>query len=104
MNHSYHVFASPKEGVSEGLLEEKIKDFLDAQIKSNHLASYRILKHSENGNFEGMPKYQVICDYDTEEQLKEGFAGMRPDLFREEPHLSLMNLVTDFRVGFSSDR
>lgn len=101
--NSYHVFVSPKEGVSSDDLEKQMKLFLDGQIAENHMRGYRILKYSDIANFEGMSDYQIICDYRNEDELKEGFERMRPDRWKEEPHASMMKMVDGLRVSFSSD-
>lgn len=103
MKSSYHVFATPGEGIPDELLEKQMRSFLESQKAENHLYEYRILKHSENGSFKGMTKYQIICDYRTEDDLKRAFKGMKPDSYKEEPHLSLMKMVSEFKVGFSND-
>ncbi len=77
--------------------------FLESQIRDNHLHSYRILRHSGNGNFKEMPEYQVICDYENEAELEKAFARMKPDRYKQGPHASLMTMVKEFRVSFSED-
>ena len=101
--HSYHVFVTPKESVSHSGFEIQMQLFLEEQIQDNHLCKYRIIKYSNIANFSEMSEYQIICDYETEEQLKQGFEGMRPNRWKEEPHATMMGMVTDLRVSFSSD-
>lgn len=101
--NSYHVFVSLKEGVSSDTLEQEMKLFLDGQIAENQMHGYRILKFTNTANFEGMSEYQIICDYSSEQALKEAFEAMRPDKWKEDPHATMMHMVSGIRVSFSSD-
>jgi hypothetical protein len=103
MNKSYHVYASAKPGVAAGEFESRMKAFLDTQIAGNHLCAYRILRFDSNADSGDMPEYQVICDYASDDDLKMGFEGMRPDRWKQDPHAGMMEMVAEFRVAFSED-
>ncbi len=44
----------------------------------------------------------MIVDYESEAALTQGFEYMKMH-YTEEPHLSLMHMVSGFRVSFSTD-
>ncbi len=101
--NSYHVFVSPKPDVPVADFEDRVRLFLEDQLAGNSLKAYRILRFSTEGNFKELPTYQVICDYTCEADLKEAFAAMKPDQWKQDPHAEMMRMVSVFRVAFSSD-
>lgn len=103
MKKSYHVYASAKPGVSAAEFESRMKEFLDTQIAGNHLCAYRILRFDSKPDSGDMPEYQIICDYASGDDLKKGFEGMRRDRWKQYPHGSMMEMVGEFRVAFSTD-
>jgi hypothetical protein len=72
------------------------------QRAENLASSFRILKMHNKGNFEEMPDYHLIVDYKSAQDLKEAFANMK-QAYMSEPHKSLMNMVSTFKVAFSND-
>ncbi len=99
---SYHVYFSPKEGVSPDALIKQVHEFMATQIQGNFAETYRILRMHNKASFEELPDFHLIVDYPSEEALKDGFGGMK-EHYRDEPHSPLMRMVTDFRVAFSVD-
>ncbi|MES2661328.1 MAG: DUF6614 family protein [Verrucomicrobiota bacterium] len=99
---SYHVYFSPKEGISHEVLVKQVHEFMATQVHENHAESYRILRMNNKASFENLPDYHLIVDYPSEEGLQKGFNGMKKH-YRGEPHSLLMKMVSDFRVAFSVD-
>jgi hypothetical protein len=99
---SYHVYFSPKDGVSPPTLVKQVHAFMATQVQGNHASSYRLLRMHNKASFENLPDYHLIVDYPSEEDLQQGFSGMQAH-YRNEPHRPLMKMVTDFRVAFSVD-
>jgi hypothetical protein len=99
---SYHVYFSPKEGVSPDALVKQVHEFMATQVHKNHAEAYRILRMNNKASFGSLPDYHLIVDYATDEDLQKGFRGMK-EHYRNEPHSPLMKMVSDFRVAFSVD-
>lgn len=57
---------------------------------------------TNKASFESLPDFHLIVDYDSEEDLQRGFAGMKKH-YKKEPHSPLMKLVSDLKVAFSTD-
>ena len=99
---SYHVYFSPKEGISPEVLVKQVHEFMATQVHENHAEAYRILRMNNKASFANLPDYHLIVDYPSEEDLQKGFSGMK-EHYRDEPHSPLMEMVSDFRVAFSVD-
>ena len=100
--NSYHVYFSPKEGVTPQDLIEQVHEFMATQIHSNFAVGYRVLRMKDKASFGSLPDYHLIVDYASEEDLQKGFQGMKQD-YQDKPHSPLMSMVTDFKVAFPSD-
>ena len=99
---SYHVYFSPKESVSPEALIDQVHEFMATQVEGNFATGYRILRMNNKASFEALPDFHLIVDYQSEEDLQNGFNGMK-NHYKEEPHSSLMRMVSDFKVAFSID-
>lgn len=99
---SYHVYFSPKEGVSPEALIKQVHEFMATQIHGNFAENYRILRMNDKASFDSLPDYHLIVDYASEEDLQKGFNGMKPH-YKNEPHSPLMSMVSNFKVAFSLD-
>ncbi|MGJ8678672.1 MAG: DUF6614 family protein [Akkermansiaceae bacterium] len=99
---SYHVYFSPKEGITPTALIKQVHEFMTTQIKGNFAKSYRILRMDNKASFQSLPDYHLIVDYASEEDLQKGFNAMKPH-YKDKPHSPLMSMVSDFKVAFSSD-
>jgi len=99
---SYHVYFSPKEGVSPENLIKQVHEFMATQIHSNFATGYRVLRMKNKASFETLPDFHLIVDYRSEEDLQKGFKGMKKQ-YKDEPHSPLMRMVSDFKVAFSID-
>ena len=99
---SYHVYFSPKEGISPSALINQVHEFMETQIQSNFATGYRVLRMNNKASFEALPDFHLIVDYESEEDLQKGFEGMK-NHYRDKPHSPLMSMVSDFKVAFSSD-
>lgn len=99
---SYHVYFSPKEGVTPAALIKQVHEFMATQISGNFAESYRILRMDNKASFQSLPDYHLIVDYLSEEALKKGHTEMSKH-YKEKPHSPLMNMVSDFKVAFSVD-
>ena len=99
---SYHVYFSPREGISHEVLVKQVHEFMATQVFKNHAESYRVLRMNNKASFKDLPDYHLIVDYPNEEALQKGFSGMK-EHYRDVPHSPLMKMVSDFRVAFSVD-
>lgn len=99
---SYHVYFSPKESVSSKALIDQVHEFMATQVEGNFAIGYRIFRMNDKANFEALPDYHLIVDYESEEDLQKGFQGMK-NHYKEEPHSPLMKMVSEFKVAFSVD-
>ena len=84
------------------MLVEQVHLFMATQIGDNYASSYRLLRMNNKASFTSLPDYHLIVDYPTEEDLQNGFTGMK-EHYRSEPHSPLMGMVVDFKVAFSTD-
>jgi hypothetical protein len=51
-----------------------------------------------------LPRFQLIVDYVSQQQLDDSLAFMRSgNRVGNPPHGQIMKLVSDFRVSFSQD-
>ena len=99
---SYHVYFSPKEGVSPESLIKQVHEFMATQVERNFATGYRILRMTNKASFESLLDFHLIVDYDSEDDLQKGFEGMKMH-YKEKPHSPLMSMVSDFKVAFSID-
>ena len=100
--NSYHVYFSPKKGVSPQDLINQVHEFMSTQIQSNFAVGYRILQMTNKASFDSLPDYHLIVDYASEEDLQKGFKGMKSH-YKDKPHSPLMTMVSSFKVAFSTD-
>lgn len=99
---SYHVYFSAKKGVSPEALIEQVQEFMKSRVGGNYVEAWRILRMTNKAGFESLPDYHLIVDYPSEEDLQKGFRAMKQH-YRDEPHNSLMTMVSGFQVAFSVD-
>lgn len=100
--HSYHVYFSLKESVTRADLESVMRDFVAKEMQDNLMASYRLLHMKDKASAQDIPDYHFIADYASAENGTKALADMATR-YREEPHASLMRIVSEFRVAFSDD-
>jgi hypothetical protein len=101
---SYHVHFSPKAEISDSELVEICHSFLRGLKSAHQIESYRLLHITDPASFQGLPRFQLIVDYASQQQLDDSLAFMRSDnRVGNPPHGQIMNLVSDFRVSFSRD-
>ena len=100
--NSYHVYFNGAPGVSTEDLAGQVRDFMNHQLSANHAIGYRLIEISDKGSFKEMPGFHLIVDYATELDLKTAFENMK-GTYLEEPHRSLMTMVSGMRVAFSAD-
>jgi hypothetical protein len=72
------------------------------QLSENHAISYRLLRLTNKASFQELPDFHLIVDYESEATLNSAFEQMKMH-YLEEPHFSLMRMVSAFRVSFSTD-
>jgi hypothetical protein len=99
---SYHVYFTPRKGVSKEALVAQAHEFMATQVAHNRARSYRILEMKDKATFQGIPDYHLIVDYDSAVDLQEAFNEMKRR-YKEAPHAPLMGIVSEFRVAFSTD-
>lgn len=99
---SYHVYFSPRADVPKDLLIAQVHQFMATQLTQNRARQYRILEMKNKATFQEIPDFHLIVDYDTEEDLQAAFQEMKKS-YQEEPHAPLMNMVSEFKVAFSTD-
>ena len=101
---SYHVFFTPKPDVTEQSLIEAAHRFFRQLETEKKLRGYRILRVTNPASFQGLPRFQAIADYASQEELDESLAFMRqPKKTEEGAHGELMRMVADFKVSFTAD-
>ncbi len=101
---SYNVFFSPRAGVDEQRVIASVRNLLDGLRSERKLRGYRILRVTDPASFQALPRFQVIVDYESQQELDESLAFMRlPGKVREGAHGELTELVTDFKVSFTAD-
>jgi hypothetical protein len=100
--HSYHVYFTPKDGVSDRELLTQVHQFMEDQLGSNFAISYRVLRMTNKASFGDLPDFHLIVDYASEADIQRAFQNMKA-LYREKPHAPLMEMVLTFRVAFSRD-
>lgn len=101
---SYHVFFSPKPDVPEAELIEKCHAFLRELKAQGQIESHRLIRITNPASFAELPKFQLIVDYHSQQQLNDSFAFMKSaDRISSPPHGSIMESVSVFKVAFSED-
>lgn len=101
---SYHVFFSPKDGMPEDQVLGATRAFFAALEENKQIRTYRILRVTNPASFAGLPRFQAIVDFATQDEMDTAFAFMRqPGKIHSGAHGKLIEMVTDFRVSFSED-
>ncbi len=102
--HSYHVHFTPKADVGDAELIEKCHAFLRSLKDDGQIESYRLIRITNPASFPALPRFQLIVDYRSQEQLDGSFAFMKSaNRIGSPPHGEIMHMVSDFRVSFSED-
>ena len=99
----YNVYFTLKDDFSEeeGIL--KIHAFMQYLKSKQPVHDYRILKISDKVNFDALPAFHVIVDYETSEHSNSAFGFIKNGEYKKEPHMSLMTMTKDFKISFSED-
>ncbi len=100
--YSYHVYFSLNQSVTRAKMETVMGSFVAEEMQDNLMTGYRLLHMKDKASSQEIPDYHFIADYASAE---DGTIALK-DLatrYREEPHASLMRIVSDFRVAFSDD-
>jgi len=101
---SYHVYFSPKSETSDSELIDKCHSFLGDLIANHQIQSYRLIRITNPASFPALPKFQLIVDYCSQQQLDGSFAFMKDsNRITSPPHGLIIPLVSDFKVAFSED-
>jgi hypothetical protein len=101
---SYNVFFTPKAGIEDQRVIAAAHAFLKHLQAEGKLRAYRVLQVTNPASFPALPRFQVIAEYESQQELEESFAFMRrPQKLKEGPHGELMELVGDFKVSFTTD-
>ena len=100
--HSYHVYFSLKESVSRAEMEEVMRVFVSSEVEHNFMSGSRLLHMKDKASAKDILDYHFIADYATLADRDKAIADMATR-YREEPHASLMRIVSEFRVAFSDD-
>jgi hypothetical protein len=101
---SYNVFFTPKAGVEDRVVIAAARRFLETLKAEKKLRDYRILHVTDPASFPALPRFQLIADYETQQELDDSFAFMKqPGRIKEGPHGELVALVADFKVSFTAD-
>lgn len=100
--HSYHVYFSLKDGITVAELEAVMRSFVAKEMQDNLMVGYRLLHMKDKASAQGIPDYHFIADYVSAEDGTKAMEDMQTR-YREEPHASLMRIVSEFRVAFADD-
>lgn len=101
---SYHVFFTPKPEVGEQSVIAAAHEFFGQLKAEKKLGDYRILRVTNPTNFQTLPRFQAIADYESQQALEESFAFMlEPGRKEAGAHGELMRMVADFKVSFTTD-
>ena len=100
--HSYHVYFSLKESVTRAELEAVMCRFVANEMQDNLMSGYRLLHMKDKASAQDIPDYHFIADYASVEDRTKALKDMATR-YREEPHASLMRIVSEFRVAFADD-
>ena len=101
---SYHIFFTPKLDIADLQVIGLAREFLETLKSENKICGYRILHVTNSASFQGLPRFQAIVDYKSQEDLDDSFAFMRqPQRMKEGAHGKLMEQVAEFKVSFTTD-
>lgn len=100
--NSYHVYFSVKDSVSPAELESILSQFIAHEKKHNLMLSARVLRMTNKASFPELTDYHFIADYATDADGKSAMENMKKR-YKDEPHSSLMRIVSEFRVAFSEE-
>jgi hypothetical protein len=101
---SYHIFFTPKPGVTDAQIIGVAREFLETLKSEGRIHGYRILHVTNPASFQGLPRFQAIVDYESQQALDDSFAFMRrPQKMKEGAHGRLMEQVMEFKVSFTKD-
>jgi hypothetical protein len=100
---SYNVYFTPKDTIPEPEALEIVHSFMRGLDAKGMITAYRVLRINNKVNFDQLPKYQLIVDYETEEQSTRTFDFIKNGEATKEPHKSLMTMTKEFKISFSED-
>jgi hypothetical protein len=101
---SYHIFFTPKSDAEDQHVLSLAHQFFQQLKDADKLHGYRILRVTNPASFQGLPRFQAIADYESQQELDESLAFMREPRKKEEgAHGELMRMVSDFKVSFTTD-
>jgi hypothetical protein len=101
---SYHIFFTPKSGIADAQVIGLAREFLETLKSEKKIYGYRILHVTNPASFQGLPRFQAIVDYESQQNLDHSFAFMRqPQKIKEGAHGKLMEQVVEFKVSFTAD-
>jgi len=100
--HSYHVYFSLKESVTRAEMETVMREFASNEMERNFMSGTRLLHMNDKASAQDILDYHFIADYASADDRDRALANMATR-YREEPHASLMRIVSEFRVAFSDD-
>ncbi|WP_309387720.1 hypothetical protein [Cerasicoccus frondis] len=100
--HSYHVYFTAKARITEPEVEALLTRFIQNEMEDGLMIDARVLKMTNKASFPDLPDYHFIADYQSEADGDEAMSRMKLRM-NEEPHASLMKMVSDFRVAFSTE-
>jgi hypothetical protein len=101
---SYHIFFTPKPDVADAQIIGSAREFLETLKSEKKIYNYRILHVTNPASFQGLPRFQAIVDYESQQNLDDSFTFMRqPEKRKEGAHGSLMEQVAEFKVSFTKD-
>jgi len=101
---SYSVFFTPKAGVEDVAAVAATRRFLETLKAGGRLRGYRILRVANSASFPALPRFQVIADFASQEELDATMAFMQePGKVMTGPHGEMIALVGEFKVSFAAD-
>ncbi len=101
---SYHIFFTPKPDVADLQVVGLAREFFEALKSENKICGYRILHVTNPASFQGLPRFQAIVDYKSQQELDDSFAFMRqPSKVHEGAQVRLIEQVAEFKVSFTTD-
>jgi hypothetical protein len=101
---SYHIFFTPKPDVTDTQIISSAREFLETLKSEERIHGYRILHVTNPASFQGLPRFQAIVDYESQQALDYSFAFMqRPQKIMEGAHGRLVEQVMEFKVSFTKD-
>lgn len=83
-------------------VEAILARFIQSEMANNLMLDARVMKMTNNASFPDLPDYPFIANYKSE---ADGIIAMErmKQRFHEEPHASLMRMISEFRVAFSEE-